>query len=88
MAVAEKCISASLCTVELLPSDAGTDLIFTHQAAFFEGADGPEMREDGWRKLPGSLAAAERWIRDRRTIWERRLDRLGELLANRADADR
>jgi hypothetical protein len=34
-----------------LPSEAGTDLIFTHQGAFFEGADGPEMREAGWRKL-------------------------------------
>lgn len=30
---------------------------------------------------PGGLSAAEKWIRDRRTLWERRLDRLGELLA-------
>ena len=51
MALGEKCISASLATVELLPSETGTDLIFTHQGAFFEGADGPEMREAGWRKL-------------------------------------
>ncbi|MCU1272641.1 MAG: Activator of Hsp90 ATPase 1 family protein [Bryobacterales bacterium] len=51
MAVGEKCISASLVTVELLPSKTGTDLICTHQGAFFEGADGPEMREEGWRKL-------------------------------------
>jgi hypothetical protein len=29
----------------------GTELILTHQGAFFEGADGPEMREEGWRKL-------------------------------------
>ena len=27
------------------------------------------------------LAALEQWIRDRRSTWERRLDRLGELLA-------
>ncbi len=27
------------------------------------------------------FSVAEQWIRDRRTIWERRLDRLGELLA-------
>jgi DNA-binding transcriptional ArsR family regulator len=27
------------------------------------------------------LAALEKWIRDRRSTWERRLDRLGELLA-------
>jgi uncharacterized protein YndB with AHSA1/START domain len=51
MAIGEKCISASLATVELLPSETGTSLIFTHQGAFFEGADGPEMREEGWRKL-------------------------------------
>jgi uncharacterized protein YndB with AHSA1/START domain len=51
MAIGDKRISASLATVELLPSEAGTDLICTHQGAFFEGADGPEMREEGWRKL-------------------------------------
>ena len=51
MTVGDKCISASLVTIELLPSKAGTDLICTHQGAFFEGADGPEMREEGWRKL-------------------------------------
>jgi len=51
MTVGEKCISASLGTIEFLPSETGTDLIFTHQGAFFEGADGPEMREEGWRKL-------------------------------------
>jgi uncharacterized protein YndB with AHSA1/START domain len=51
MTLGEKCISASLGTVELLPSATGTDLIFTHQGAFFEGADGPEIREAGWSKL-------------------------------------
>src|SRR5713101_2707741 len=51
MTVSEKCISASLVTAEFLPSEEGTDLILTHQGAFFEGADGPEMREEGWRKL-------------------------------------
>ena len=51
MSVGEKCISASLATFEFLPSETGTDLIFTHQGAFFEGADGPAMREEGWRKL-------------------------------------
>jgi uncharacterized protein YndB with AHSA1/START domain len=51
MNIAGKCISASLTTFEFLPTDKGTDLIFTHQGAFFEGADGPEMREAGWRKL-------------------------------------
>jgi uncharacterized protein YndB with AHSA1/START domain len=51
MTMGEKCISASLATVELLALETGTDLIFTHQGAFFEGADGPEMREAGWRTL-------------------------------------
>ena len=51
MALGEKCISASLGTVEFLASSKGTDLIFRHQGAFFEGSDGPEMREEGWRKL-------------------------------------
>jgi len=30
---------------------------------------------------PGGLSAAEQWIRERRSTWERRLDRLAELLA-------
>ncbi|MBL0160227.1 MAG: winged helix-turn-helix transcriptional regulator [Bryobacterales bacterium] len=30
---------------------------------------------------PAGLAAVEEWIRDRRSMWERRLDRLGDLLA-------
>jgi uncharacterized protein YndB with AHSA1/START domain len=56
MSVGEKRISASLVTFEFLPSNAGTDLVFTHQGAFFEGADGPEMREEGWRKILDELA--------------------------------
>ena len=59
MTIAEKCVSVSLVTIELLPSDKGTDLICTHQGAFFEGSGGPAMREEGWRKLldrlPGEL---------------------------------
>jgi DNA-binding transcriptional ArsR family regulator len=30
---------------------------------------------------PGGLAVVEKWISDRRSMWERRLDRLGDLLA-------
>jgi DNA-binding transcriptional ArsR family regulator len=30
---------------------------------------------------PAGLSAAEQWIADRRSIWDRRLDRLGDLLA-------
>jgi DNA-binding transcriptional ArsR family regulator len=34
---------------------------------------------------PVALSAAERWIADRRTGWEQRLDRLGDYLADRTD---
>jgi DNA-binding transcriptional ArsR family regulator len=30
---------------------------------------------------PSGLAVAQQWINDRRTTWERQLDRLGDLLA-------
>jgi uncharacterized protein YndB with AHSA1/START domain len=55
MTLEERCISAGLATIELLATDTGTDLICTHQGAFFEGADGPQMREAGWRKLLENL---------------------------------
>ena len=51
-----KPFSASLATIELLPDGSGTDLIFTHQGAYFEGADGPEMRKGGWESLLSKLA--------------------------------
>jgi uncharacterized protein YndB with AHSA1/START domain len=51
-----KPISAALVTIELLPTDSGTDLICTHQGAFFEGSDGPKMREGGWHRLFENLA--------------------------------
>ncbi len=57
MDLADKRISASLVTFELLPTDKGTDLIFTHQGTFFEGSGGPQIREEGWRKLLDRLAA-------------------------------
>jgi uncharacterized protein YndB with AHSA1/START domain len=56
MTLEQNCFSASQVTLEFLPTENGTDLICTHQGAFFEGADGPEMREAGWRKLLDSLA--------------------------------
>ena len=56
MTLGDHRISSSHATVELVPSGQGTDLIFTEQAAFFEGADGPQMREEGWRKLFDRLA--------------------------------
>jgi uncharacterized protein YndB with AHSA1/START domain len=57
MALEDKCFSISLGTVELLPTEKGTDLILTFQSAFLEGADGPAMREAGWRGLLDKLAA-------------------------------
>ena len=57
MSIESNCISAALGTFELLPTATGTDLIFTHQAAFFEGADGPQMREAGWNSLLDRLVA-------------------------------
>ena len=56
MAFGEKPFSASLATVELVLNGSGTDLIFTEQGAFFEGSDGPQMREAGWSALLDSLA--------------------------------
>ena len=55
MTMGGKRISSSLVTIEMLPTDKGTDLICTHQGAFYEGADGPKMREGGWRKLFDNL---------------------------------
>jgi len=33
------------------------------------------------------FTALEQWIRDRRPLWERRLDRLGELLADTGESE-
>ena len=57
MTLGDRHISSSLVTIELLPTKTGTDLICTHQGAFFEGSGGPEMREAGWRSLFDKLAA-------------------------------
>jgi uncharacterized protein YndB with AHSA1/START domain len=51
MILGEAPMSFALITVELLAAGEGTDLVCTHQAAFFEGSDGPQMRRDGWRDL-------------------------------------
>ena len=47
--------SAALATIELTPAGEGTTLLLTHQGAYFEGADGPEMRKGGWESLLGKL---------------------------------
>ncbi len=48
--------SASLTTIELLEKNGGTTLVHTEQGAFFEGSDGHEIREHGWRTLLEALA--------------------------------
>lgn len=71
MAMNGACISASLATFELIGTLAGgTRLHMTEQAAFFENADGPQMREQGWQSLLASL--------------ERELDAAGAPAAARA----
>jgi uncharacterized protein YndB with AHSA1/START domain len=51
MTIGEKRISASLVTVQLVKVGDETSLMFTEQGAFFEGADGAQRREEGWRAL-------------------------------------
>lgn len=51
MTMGERRFSSSQATFELVPSEKGTDLIFTEQGAYFEGSDGAQMRENGWRQL-------------------------------------
>lgn len=52
----DKRISTALITYELADADGGTSLTLTHQCAFYEGADGPEMRRGGWDVLLDVLA--------------------------------
>jgi uncharacterized protein YndB with AHSA1/START domain len=59
MAMGDRPFSSSQATVEFLPKDEGTQLLFTEQGAYFEGADGPGMREEGWNKLLDQLTG---WI--------------------------
>ena len=53
----QRCFHELNPTVEFLPKGKDTELIFTEQGAFFEGADGPQMREQGWRQLLDQLAS-------------------------------
>ena len=48
-------ISTALITYELADDGDGTKLTLTHQAAFYEGSDGPQMRRDGWEALLDTL---------------------------------
>lgn len=56
MAFGGKRISATLVTFEFLRSPSGTTLLCTHQAVYFEGADGPAARRAGIEALLDRLA--------------------------------
>jgi uncharacterized protein YndB with AHSA1/START domain len=59
MAMGERRFSASLHTFEFFSEAAdSTRLIFTHQAMYGDGADGPELRRTGWQQLLDQLHAA------------------------------
>jgi uncharacterized protein YndB with AHSA1/START domain len=59
MAMGERRFSASLHTFEFFSDGANaTRMVFTHQAMFAEGADGPAMRLAGWQQLLDQLQAA------------------------------
>jgi uncharacterized protein YndB with AHSA1/START domain len=60
MSLAGRRISVTLVTFDLRPVEAGTALTVIHQGVFFEGADGPRLRELGWIKLVDRLEAASR----------------------------
>ena len=49
-------ISTALITFEVAQADRGAKLTLTHQCAFYDGADGPEMRRGGWEILLDVLA--------------------------------
>jgi uncharacterized protein YndB with AHSA1/START domain len=55
MAADGRIFSASLATVELAAEEKGTRVSFTEQGAFFENADGPKMRKQGWENLLAAL---------------------------------
>jgi uncharacterized protein YndB with AHSA1/START domain len=57
MKMGSRIFSASQVTFELLPKGNGTDLVITHQGAFFEGSDGPARREHGWNVLADNLVS-------------------------------
>jgi uncharacterized protein YndB with AHSA1/START domain len=57
MSVDDQRVSVSLTTVELTAGTDGTNLHHTEHGAYFDGADGPELRRNGWGGLLDALAA-------------------------------
>lgn len=51
-------ISAALVTISFEENAKGCEIVLVHQATFFDGADGPEMRRMGWEHLLQAAAAA------------------------------
>ena len=51
MSLNGKPIVVMLTTLEFLPAATGTDFTLTHQGAFLDWPDGPQMLEAGWRTL-------------------------------------
>jgi uncharacterized protein YndB with AHSA1/START domain len=49
-------ISVSVATVELMPAGSGTQLNYTEQAVYLDGADNAAQRERGCREILESLA--------------------------------
>jgi uncharacterized protein YndB with AHSA1/START domain len=56
MSMGGRPISITLATFEILADEKGSKLVLTHQAAFFEGSDGPERRQHGWSVLLDKLS--------------------------------
>jgi uncharacterized protein YndB with AHSA1/START domain len=50
-------VSAAVVTVEIRAIGEQAEVLLTHQAAYFEGADGPEMRRMGWEHLLDTMAS-------------------------------
>ena len=57
LSVGETVSSVSLTTVEFTPTDDGTRLVLTVQAAFLDGLEQPTWREQGTASWLGGLGA-------------------------------
>lgn len=56
MTFGDNIISVALVTTELQPEGDGTNVTLTFQGAFLPSADGPEIREMGWKVMLDKLA--------------------------------
>lgn len=90
-AMVERLISGPASVSELAePFDVSLSAIVQHLQLLEECGLVKTSKEGRVRtaKLePGALAAAEKWFQQHRERWERRLDRLGDLLAEEAERD-